>query len=333
MAATHAPILAVIDPTASTQPALQRAADLARRLNAPLILLACVFDPYIAGGQLYAGIDLRKLRRTALDQQLGALRRLGEPLHSQGLTVSCRAVFDHPLHEGIVREVLKLQPALVVKDTHHHTALARAFFSNTDWQLIRECAVPLWLVRPVAPGAGPDHPTVLAAVDPLHEHDKPASLDRLIIGQAQMLSVLYEERLHVIHAFNPALPGPGAALPMAAALPVALQPEILAQIRRDHESALDQLAADVGLPANQVHLVEADPAEALPRLARELRAGIVVMGAVARGRLRRAFVGSTAERVLEHLPCDVVVVKPAGFESPVTSRGKAAGYLVRNVAL
>ena len=48
-----------------------------------------------------------------------------------------------------------------------------------------------------------------------------------------------------------------------------------------------------------------------------VRAAIVVMGAVSRSGLRRAFIGNTAERVLDRLPCDVLVVKPPRFKSAV----------------
>jgi len=49
--------------------------------------------------------------------------------------------------------------------------------------------------------------------------------------------------------------------------------------------------------------------------AERVRADIVVMGAVSRSRLQRIFVGNTAERVLDHLPCDVLIVKPTEFAS------------------
>jgi universal stress protein E len=42
------------------------------------------------------------------------------------------------------------------------------------------------------------------------------------------------------------------------------------------------------------------------------------MGAIARRGLSRLFIGSTAERVLDKLPCDLVIVKPAGF-APASS--------------
>ena len=47
--------------------------------------------------------------------------------------------------------------------------------------------------------------------------------------------------------------------------------------------------------------------------AREAGAAVVVMGAVSRSRLQEVFLGSTAERVLERMGCDVLVVKPADF--------------------
>jgi universal stress protein E len=40
----------------------------------------------------------------------------------------------------------------------------------------------------------------------------------------------------------------------------------------------------------------------------------MVMGAVSRSGLDRIFLGSTAERVLDRLPCDLLIVKPKGFQ-------------------
>lgn len=325
-----APVLAVVDPTVSiaagTQPAIERAAALALAIHAPLVLLACVFDPYIAGEQMYPGIDLRKLRRASLDHQLSTLRPAAEALRARGIDVSCRAVFDHPLHEGIVREAMRLSPVVVVKDTHSHSVLARTIYSNTDWHLIRECPAPLWLVKPVETRG---QAVVLAAVDPLHRNDKPAVLDKKIIEIARELARTFGNRVHLGHAISIQFPGPGAALPAAAAIPSAIQPEVEAQIRREHAEALERLAADTGFPAEQVHLRRGDAADAIPRLAADLNAAVVVMGAVSRSRLKRVFIGHTAEKVLEALPCDALIVKPEGFFSPVSTRARAAGYMAR----
>jgi universal stress protein E len=44
---------------------------------------------------------------------------------------------------------------------------------------------------------------------------------------------------------------------------------------------------------------------------------LLVIGAVSRSLLARPVIGSTAERVIDHVDCDVLVVKPAGFKSHV----------------
>lgn len=318
----RAPLLVVIDPTTDYQPALARAASLASHSQAPLVLLACLYDPYLAGERFYDGSDLKKLRKQLLQQQMDELQRRAEPLRNRGIKVSCRAVWDHPLHEGIIREVLRVKPHLLIKDTHHHPVLLRTLFTNTDWQLIRDCPCPLWLVKKM-PAA--DESGVLAAVDPLHAHDKPAALDRRILDMAQEVGARLHEPVHVVHVYRsePAV----VALPMGAPVPLEPDTELAAGLRARHQAALDELAASAGFPASQVHLGHGYPAEVLRELAGRLRTGVIVMGAISRSRLRRAALGNTAEQVLEWLPCDVLVVKPDGFSSPVGPRGRARGYL------
>lgn len=329
MAPAHAPVMAIIDPTRTAQPALELAADYARRVQAPLVLVAAVYDPHVAGPDRYPGIDLERERAALLGRELARLRQLAKPPTAAGLAVTCRAVFDRPLHEAIVREVLRHAPALVVKDTHHHPALAQLLLTNTDWHLIRECPAPLWLVKsPAAAG----RQAIVAAVDPLHAHDKPASLDRAIIGQAQALGVAFGAPVELVHAFDVAAVA-AVGLAGVGSVPAALPPELVDRLQADHARALDELAADIGLPAGRIHFEAADAAAALPAAATRLGARTVVMGAVARGRLRRAFVGSTAERVLDALDCDALVVKPADFTCPVSGRQRDADYMARTARL
>jgi len=64
--------------------------------------------------------------------------------------------------------------------------------------------------------------------------------------------------------------------------------------------------------------------EELPEIATKLKADVVVMGAVARNRWKRLFIGATAERTLEHLPCDLLIVKPDWFRTPVDMQAHEA---------
>jgi universal stress protein E len=51
----------------------------------------------------------------------------------------------------------------------------------------------------------------------------------------------------------------------------------------------------------------------LPQFAERRAVDIMVMGAISRSHLRQKLIGSTAERLLEYLPCDVLVVKETRF--------------------
>ncbi len=54
---------------------------------------------------------------------------------------------------------------------------------------------------------------------------------------------------------------------------------------------------------------DSDPAEALIEVARDQRAEMIVVGHTGSGYVTRALLGSTAENVVRHAPCDVFVVR------------------------
>ena len=73
------------------------------------------------------------------------------------------------------------------------------------------------------------------------------------------------------------------------------------------------LGEAAGIARQDLHLVAGRAHEVLPAFARAQGASLVVLGALARSKLKQRIVGSTAARVLDHLPCDILVV-PAAAE-------------------
>lgn len=304
-------ILAVLDPTTDAQPALDRAAAVARANGASLELLLCYYNEYLAEEHARPFPSLEEARRELVGNLERRLEEAAAPLRSSGLDVTTTFLWEHPLYRGIARHAAATNADLVFKDTHQHSVLARALFSHTDWELIRSCASPLWLVKP---GAWPDKPVFVVAVDPMNEHDKPAALDDELLSAAKVLAKATGAEVHAFHAFDPRLAL--AAGTANAYIPVSLPfDEIEASMRKEHGARFDELVAFHGIPKERSHLVSGATHDALPELARELGASLVVMGAVARRRLQRLIIGSTAERTLEHLPCDLLVIKPPWFES------------------
>ncbi|HEY2340029.1 MAG TPA: universal stress protein, partial [Steroidobacteraceae bacterium] len=135
---------------------------------------------------------------------------------------------------------------------------------------------------------------------------------------------------HVVHAFSP--------VPLSAYTHGTLSEDILADMqRRSARTAaakLERLAGHAGVPAARRHLIARHPSDAIEQAAAETGSAIVVMGALARSGLRRLLIGNTAERVLDHLPCDLLVVKPSGFGGAVPRWRRGARYLsVRSASM
>ena len=299
---TNRKILVVVDPRSDEQPAAERAAWLAEHLSASLELFICDYDPDIDVGRV-SPVWIDQPARENLLRTLGEkLEAIAAPLRERDLEVAIDVAWDHPLHDGIVRKVEACQPWLVAKDTHHHNVLKRTILTNTDWYLIRECPVPLLLVKP---NAIDETPKIFAAVDPLHVHDKPARLDNEIVKLARTLADGVGGELHLLHTFM---------VPIELIVPEATKINgIIEEVKQQHREAFTEFLAPHAIPNNRAHLIKSPPYEGLPEITEKEGAWVIVMGAISRRGLDRIFVGSTAERVLDRLPCDVLIVKPGGI--------------------
>ena len=303
-------VLAVVDPTASAHPAIERSAWLARHMPARIELVISDSAREIADPRSH-GVAAAEAREAVVERHRKRLETLAAPLRAEGLTVDVHARWDHPLHDSIVRRAEEIGADVVIKDTHFHSVLNRSIFSNTDWSLIRNCAATLWLVKPRPPGK---KPCFVAAVDPLHERDKPADLDRRIVATAQSLCGALKGELHVFHAFDVT-----AAIAMstdAMSTPIALPiNDFVDAMRAEHTEAVERLRKEHGVSAERTHVLQGGTRQQLLALTGQLRADAVVMGAISRSGLKGLFLGNTAEDVLDRLHCDLVIVKPEGFKA------------------
>jgi universal stress protein E len=304
-------ILAVVDPTAESQPAAKRAAAVARSTGARLELFICDSDPQLVDGAPPNSRRSAEAAGALIDNRLRRLREIAKTLGGEDLEIVVDARWDSPLADGIVRKALESAADVVFKDTHYHPILRRSVFSNTDWNLIRDCPALLWLTKPRAIAT---KPRFIAAVDPLHERAKPSELDDRIIGVAKQLCYPLNGELHVFHAFDVT---PALATPMdSMAMPLAIR-EITESMRARHTDAVHELTDAHGISRSCVHVHEGSARERAVALTETLDADVVVMGALSRRGLKRLFLGNTAEAVLDALPCDLLIVKPAGFETSV----------------
>ena len=316
-------LVGVKDPGARSLPAVHKAASLAEAFDAELVLFHAIAVPVAAEPYLYkeGGLDKfeHELRQTYLDR---LERRAARLRNGNGkLKVRADADWDYPVHEAIVRHARRIKADLVVAEAHAGRRLAPWLLHLTDWELLRNCPVPVLIVKSHRMW---QRPRVLAAIDPLHAFAKPAGLDAEVLEAGAQVSRALQGSLHAMHAYTH-LPNTTTQIVGASASVVS---EIAAASEAQAKQAFDRALRKMRIPLSRRHLQRGQAAEAIPRTARALRAGIVVMGAVSRSALRRVVIGNTAERILGDLPCDVLVVKPARFVTRVSRTRRGVRYTV-----
>lgn len=309
-------LVAVGDARRAPRSELRKAGALAKASGASIELFHSIAQPgFGATRKKKAGSGAPEYRAAAMTRGRGRLERFARDASLRGLRVKCTTQWDYPPHEAVVRRALETGADLVIAATHPHRLGGRILLRNTDWELIRHCPAPLLLVKSHRQY---QKPTVLAALDPFHAHARPADLDARLLAVGNTFARLLHGTLHAFHAYMPMISV--AAIAVSAAPLVVLPPEAEEAHGRQIARVIDQLAKRAGIPPACRHIQMGEVAGELPATAKRLRSGLVVMGAVSRSALARLFIGNAAERVLDKLACDVLIVKPRGFRSRVPAR-------------
>lgn len=254
-------------------------------------------DGYLGNSDIY-----EPLRKRLLEEQADKAEPIVLRLKQAGIDVESKTVWDWPRGDAIRREAFACGADAIVLsfglDKNRH-------LGSREWRFLAECPLPILVVnRP----AGKAYADLVAAVDPVHAHAKPAELDSAIVQLSSVLRTRTGADLHLVHCFVP-LAHFGASASETVRVPLNDAEQALEKSRRN---ALDRLASEIGLDTEAALMIEGDPVKGLERAVEDIGADLVVMGALSRGKLAELIIGSTAERLLRWGGCDVFVVKPPG---------------------
>jgi len=294
-------VLVVIEPDSETQPALEKVLVLAKYQSFDVTLISCDYTQYLVEGYYFDAVDLPALRAEYMEERKQMLESLAEPMRTQGLKVTTQAIWGHPGHEAIVDQASGAD--LVIVHTRRHAALSRLFLTNDDWQLVRCCPVPLLLVKEKP---WKSKPVILAAVDPMHSRHKPSGLDHKILNVSEQIKQWLGGDVHVIHSYSQ----------------IPLSGTYLKDAEKEHRGAFRNLLAEFDITTSHQHLIAEAPEFALQKMEQELQADVVIMGGISRSFVSDIFIGNTTEKVLDYIECDVLVLKPDGFISPLNKDRK-----------
>ena len=321
-------LVAIGDVQSAPRSEVRKAGVLARAAGATVELFHAIDepDPERSFPETATREEVEQHRATIAEKYQRRLERFARDPSLRGVSVRCTATWDYPPHAAIIRRALAAHSDLVVAATRGHRFRAGLLLRNTDWELIRHCPVPLLLVKS---SRAYRRPLVLAAVDPYHARAKPADLDARLLQAGGEIARLLHGSLQVFHAYMPLVSVQPMA--MAAAPIVMLPPEAEEAHTEQVMRTICQLADKAGIPRKRCHVRLGEVAEALSSFARRSGADIVVMGAVSRSAIMRWFIGNTAERTLDRLSCDALIVKPRGFRSGIERAPAVSATRSRNL--
>ncbi len=295
-------VLVVVDPTVERDFVIERAISIAKTTNAQITLF--INQALLIAPQSYAyeGIDGKffEAQQKLLEQHYHeTLRTVQQEMASAGILSSIEFGNKHNLADAISDKAKSADYDLVIKSTHHYGIIDRYLLTNTDWRLIRTCPIPLLLVKPY-----PWKPngSIVVAVDPMHPKAEQSALDQRLLETAEALALQFKQTPHVFHSY---FPFDRAYFPLSGR-----SAETIASLKRQHSEQLTKLLSGYKIQEENIHLSSGELVPALLQTIKLADANLLIIGALSRTILERALIGSTAEKILEQCPCDVLIEKP-----------------------
>jgi len=303
-------ILAVVDPKHDEQPALERAVFLAKKYKAKITLFCCEYDSSIVVKCFLDAQHLQNAEEALVRKRERWLDGYAKSVRTDELDVDVYACWGRNLYESIMHKADELNCDLIIKGTHKHPTIEKLFFNPTDWQLLKSCPQPLLLAKKQKRARSN---VVVVAIDPMEVDEN--SLNKQLMQTSIDFAKSVGAELHVVHSYHllawdlmrEVIDGAGGYY-----VGVDNHQEYSDKTQALHREKLMSFLDNYDVDLENVHLVEGDPEDSIISVTRSLSASYLVVGTV----YRTGLLGSTAERILDNAECDVIAVKPDGFEPP-----------------
>lgn len=295
-------LLLIAPPAMTRTPAFDRTAALALAMQLPVHIVAFDYSQALAVAGLFAPEQFALAREGYLQTHRQWLADQAGLMSKHGVEVTSEVVWvQHPFEE-ILNFINEMPLTLIIKDAQEEAAFKRVFFTPLDWQLLRDCPVPVHLVTTPL-NARPRN--VLAIIDVLRDENQDLVFNDQIIDAAAKLAALCDANLELLHVYDWTAVyvqdmGFGA-LPLATG--------IYEMLGTAQHEAFAAIAERHGVPPERRHFMEGAPVPGICEFVSEHDIDVIVMGTVQNKGLSK-LLGTTAEQLLHRAPCSVLAIKP-----------------------
>lgn len=288
-------ILAVITDWEDAGRVMTRAARLARQFHTRLEILRPVHSP-LAELDKYVGFgDVSALRNAILAEERKRVDALCGDSSLAGPVIG-HVEWCERVHQAIVDRAESYGAGLIVMMASHHSLLSTLVHTPDDWHLFRDASCPvLSMVKEHKPVT-----EVVAAIDALDASEAHRQLSARVIDGARALAKAEAVPLRVLSAV------PDPALMYAGLVNAPMSGNFLEETMDKARENLHALLRHLGVEADRIE-VKAGRVEDV--VTREGEAGgLLVIGSAANKGVKGFLIGNTAERILQHMQSDMLVV-------------------------
>lgn len=296
-------IMVPVDGSAFSREAVFQGLRLARKTGAELRLVRVASGARIPGGP--DGATAESLAWTIERDDLRAqLNRLAAECRSNSHVAVTATVEEGPVADALRGHALRHGVDLIVMATHARRGMARAFLGGVADRLIRETEIPILIVRPPSLATelvdGPCYKRIIVPLDG-------SALAERSIEPAIALAEAEHAHVTLLRIVTPPKSWPGQhtgtsmALPRAPGLDEAER--YLMKVRMN--------LADRGFRAHTAVVVADDVARAIVGFAQASDEDLIAIATHGRGGIKRAVLGSVADRVMSEGLLSLLVFHPA----------------------
>ena len=259
-------VLVIIQPTRERHIALDRVL-ITSEINSP--------ESHV---HLFIGVDSEstdmKASNSALYRDSDWLHQLLKPLQEAGVNHTFELCWSTDWQGAVLNSARRFKPDHIFMPDYKDSRTT--LFSSQQWSLLRNAVAPVTIVRPDNTGT---RRKILAAVNFQRLEDPEyAGLNEKVLNGGMNIAKHYNAEFHVINAYKDSENFPNR----------------------------DRILKTSGLPTQNVHVREGDPADVIADFAEEIGADTVIIGTRARQGAAALLKGNTSEKVLRKLKQDVI---------------------------
>ena len=302
----------ITDPTADKW-MMAKAVEIAQRNNATITIIGIIKEvPEHLESLVQEKFNL-DLQRIVDDHKNTQMQKVIVAFEGKEVEITYKTVRGKDFRE-IIKEVLIGGYNLLVTRKIQANTLKKKLFGTATLHLIRECPCPVWIFPPLGKKT---FAKILVSVDTSTTHDKEQKLNEKLLQIAASIAKNENAELHVLHCWEDESKytngGPFAEIPDQLVKRYNMEDE-----KKDQEKFLAFLAPyRTTIHDDHIHFYKEDPGDGIPKVIKNQKIELLVLGTLGRSGLKRYVIGNTAERILNQVDCSILTIKPDGFMTPV----------------